>query len=188
MKKTRFTPAEEPTRIASPEDGPHKKRAPWTEDEVASLNAYQESPHHHPFTSMAGGTLFATKEGWVEQERSGKGKVVQDWAHEWMADWTWRDGRKRSEGKGEERSENPKTKEEVFDALGKLVSDPVVMMWGEKYVVGRWVDLGETSEGVILKSEKRGVEVVGEGGSLQEAWETASERLHTSMKKKESDE
>jgi hypothetical protein len=65
------------------------KRAPWTEDEVASLNAYQASGRWHPFTSPSGdgSSLIATPAGWVDKEG---GPVVQDWAHMWMADWGWK--------------------------------------------------------------------------------------------------
>lgn len=61
--------------------------APWTEDQVESLNAYQQAGVMHPFTSAAGEVLVATREGWVEVAG---GPVVQTWAHEWMADWSWR--------------------------------------------------------------------------------------------------
>lgn len=68
--------------------------APWTDEEVASLNAYQESGVMHPFTGTRkpdGGetVLIATKEGWVESEG---GPIVQTWAHGWMADWSWKRG------------------------------------------------------------------------------------------------
>lgn len=70
--------------------------APWTDDQVASLNGYQTCGHMHPFTGTRGPNgeetvLIATKEGWIEKEG---GPVVQRWAHPFMADWTWRPGGK----------------------------------------------------------------------------------------------
>lgn len=76
-------------------------RAPWTADQVASLNAYQACGYRHPFTYdvyqhtvMGQGfgavekvDLIATPAGWVAKEG---GPVVQDWAHEFMTDWSWR--------------------------------------------------------------------------------------------------
>jgi hypothetical protein len=66
--------------------------APWTDDQVASLNAYQQAGYRHPFTGSEGldghrVTLIATSRGWVE--RVG-GPVVQTWAHEEMTNWKWR--------------------------------------------------------------------------------------------------
>lgn len=64
--------------------------APWTEDQVASLNAYQTAGYVHPFTYGDGQDkvdLIATSAGWVA--KSG-GKVVQTWAHEFMTNWAWR--------------------------------------------------------------------------------------------------
>jgi hypothetical protein len=64
--------------------------APWTEDQVKSLNAYQNAGYVHPFTDGDGEEkvdLTATPEGWV---RKVGGPVVQTWAHEFMTDWSWR--------------------------------------------------------------------------------------------------
>lgn len=66
--------------------------APWSAEQVASLNAYQQNPGTHPFTGErdAGGgetVLVATRAGWVEREG---GPVVQTWAHQCMTDWSWR--------------------------------------------------------------------------------------------------
>ena len=63
-------------------------KAPWTAEQVESLNEYQEALVFHPFTSEAGELLIATEAGWVE--RVG-GPVVQDWAHPWMVDGSWRE-------------------------------------------------------------------------------------------------
>lgn len=64
-------------------------KAPWTEEQVASLNAYQASGRYHPFTcanrSEPGhqerhgdlGVLVATKDGWICPDCD----YTQDWAH-----------------------------------------------------------------------------------------------------------
>ena len=64
--------------------------APWNDDQVASLNAYQAAGYVHPFTHGDGEQqvdLIATRDGWVAEEG---GPVVQTWAHEFMTDWSWR--------------------------------------------------------------------------------------------------
>lgn len=65
-------------------------KAPWTDSQVRSLNAYQQAGYVHPFTyDLPDGTkvdLVATPAGWVA--RPG-GPVVQDWAHSFMCDWSW---------------------------------------------------------------------------------------------------
>lgn len=62
------------------------KSAPWTDDEVESLNAYQHAGIFHQFTSTNGHDLIATNNGWVENIG---GPIVQDWCHPFMADWSW---------------------------------------------------------------------------------------------------
>ena len=70
-----------------------RSHAPWSRDEVASLNAYQASGVMHPFTGYARGLdgedtiLIATPRGWVERE---EGPVVQRWAHSFMVNWDWK--------------------------------------------------------------------------------------------------
>lgn len=66
--------------------------APWTADQVSSLNGYQASRVMHPFTGARGPggeetILIATPDGWVEREG---GPIVQTWAHGFMADWSWK--------------------------------------------------------------------------------------------------
>ena len=61
--------------------------APWTDDQIRSLNAYQVEARVHPFTSPNGLDLIATREGWREDL---SGPVVQTWAHDFMADWRWK--------------------------------------------------------------------------------------------------
>jgi len=65
-----------------------RAEAPWNDEQVASLNAYQAADFVHPFTSPQGASLRATAAGWVEHDG---GPVVQKWAHSFMADWSWRD-------------------------------------------------------------------------------------------------
>lgn len=74
--------------------GPAKHcEAPWTDDQVASLNGYQKCRYVHPFTGDRpddGGErpdLIATREGWVEYEG---GPIYQRWAHDFMANWAWK--------------------------------------------------------------------------------------------------
>ena len=70
-------------------------RAPFTPDQVASLNGYQASGAFHEFTcgnELCPGTdgqdaaLVATEGGW----RCPACPYTQDWAHDSMADGSWR--------------------------------------------------------------------------------------------------
>ena len=68
----------------------NKTDAPWTDDQVDSLNAYQNAGYVHPFTYGEGEEkvdLIATRDGWIAKKG---GHVVQTWAHEFMANWSWR--------------------------------------------------------------------------------------------------
>lgn len=74
---------------------------PWTEDQVASLNAFQRSGLFHPFTCNAEHdrrqTLVAEADGWHCPDPDCS--YTQPWAHSFMADpeilrtmqrsWTW---------------------------------------------------------------------------------------------------
>lgn len=60
-------------------------KAPWSADQVASLNAFQRSGIMHPFTYRQY-ELVATERGWA---LPGGEIIVQDWAHSQMADWSW---------------------------------------------------------------------------------------------------
>jgi hypothetical protein len=73
--------------------------APWTEDQVASLNAYQADPPFHPYTCFFDGgiqhgdlgsetRLVAHADGWHCPECS----YTQDWAQSSLADWRWQLG------------------------------------------------------------------------------------------------
>jgi hypothetical protein len=67
-----------------------ESRAPWTEEQVESLNEFQESGVFHPFTCGTEGCrqdLVAASDGW---HCSKCGLHRQDWAHEWMSDDSWR--------------------------------------------------------------------------------------------------
>jgi len=75
-----------------------KTCAPFNEDQVASLNAYQVSGLMHPFT--CGGNchairLIAALDGW--RCASQRCDYRQDWAHEWMTDWSWQNLRRPDE-------------------------------------------------------------------------------------------
>lgn len=66
--------------------------APWTDDQVASLNGYQAAWVFHPYTCgtdgcprrAAGEVLTATRAGW--ECPCG---YRQAWAQLQMADWSW---------------------------------------------------------------------------------------------------
>ena len=65
-------------------------KAPWTPDQVESLNAYQKSGVRHPFTCGApgcGADLVASVHGWACPQCN---LWTQDWCHGWMADWSWK--------------------------------------------------------------------------------------------------
>jgi hypothetical protein len=72
-----------------------KVEAPFTPDQVASLNAYQVAGVMHPFTCGGGHTngcgevrLIAAEDGW--RCASDTCDYRQGWAHAFMADWSWR--------------------------------------------------------------------------------------------------
>lgn len=71
--------------------------APFTVDQVTSLNEYQRSGVGHPFTCPAlehrgnhsdgEGVLVAVRGGWMCPDGDG---YTQTWAHSFMADGSWR--------------------------------------------------------------------------------------------------
>jgi hypothetical protein len=66
-----------------------RRIAPFTPDEVASLDAFQRSGVWNPFTcrdEACRRELVATEAGW----NCPACPYTQDWAYTWMADWTWR--------------------------------------------------------------------------------------------------
>lgn len=82
--------------------------APFTDDQVNSLNAYQVAGVMHPFTCGNRsershvwrdgdgdlGLLMATPAGWTCPQCD----YTQDWAHGFMADWSWRSWPRRGAG------------------------------------------------------------------------------------------
>jgi hypothetical protein len=63
--------------------------APFSDDQVASLNSYQAAGVGHPFTcgtDSCRGVLRATQDGLCCPGCNYR----QDWAWRWMADWSWR--------------------------------------------------------------------------------------------------
>ena len=76
---------------------PHVK-APWTPDQVASLNGYQASEKYHPYTCRNRGASFhrwrlgdkgvliPTTSGWICSDCD----YTQDWAHAFTTSWAWR--------------------------------------------------------------------------------------------------
>jgi hypothetical protein len=64
--------------------------APFTEDQVKSLAAFQADPWMHPFTcrdNHAGDRVLKIgMTGWT----CAACDYAQDWCHPWMADWSWR--------------------------------------------------------------------------------------------------
>lgn len=71
-------------------------KAPWTDDQVRSLNAYQESGFMHPFICSEHvddnlhadyEVLVASRDGWHCPVPGCAWHQVWAWA--WMADWSW---------------------------------------------------------------------------------------------------
>lgn len=69
----------------SMEIGP-RVEAPWSQDQVNSLNEYQDAGCFHPFTHESK-NLIATTDGWVVAIGE---PVIQTWAHQFMTDWAWK--------------------------------------------------------------------------------------------------
>jgi hypothetical protein len=66
-----------------------KISAPWTDDQIASLNAYQKSGVFHEYTCRNDGCpafLMATPAGWVCAVSC---SYTQNWAYALMTDWSW---------------------------------------------------------------------------------------------------
>jgi hypothetical protein len=84
---------------------PDLARAPFTAEQVESLNDFQRSSAFHPFTCSGGGgphsdtaeqyaVLQATEDGWRCPVLGCKHR--QDWAHTWMADGSWREAQEEA--------------------------------------------------------------------------------------------
>lgn len=78
---------------------PDLVRAPFTPEQVESLNGFQQSGVMHPFTCSGGGgphsdrpgrsaVLVADEDGWRCPVSGCEHR--QDWAHPFMADGQWR--------------------------------------------------------------------------------------------------
>ena len=62
---------------------------PFSEEQVESLNAYQNSGVFHPFTHCNGTAILeARKDGWFCP--SCQKMTNQNWAWRWMADNSWK--------------------------------------------------------------------------------------------------
>lgn len=60
--------------------------APYNNDQVGSLNAYQASGTFHEFTcANSHGPLVANNDGW----HCDKCNYAQRWSWAWMANWEW---------------------------------------------------------------------------------------------------
>lgn len=59
---------------------------PWTDDQVKSINEFQELAPMHPFTCICSRVLYATSEGMKCHEC----EYTQNWVHQVMIDWTWK--------------------------------------------------------------------------------------------------
>ena len=71
--------------------------APFTTDQVRSLNAYQRAKVMHPFTCTVHSDtpLIAREDGWICPTCAYR----QKWAHEFMGNWKWREMKNEIDGK-----------------------------------------------------------------------------------------
>lgn len=76
-------------RFIGPEPGVNVAitHAPWTAEEVDSLNGWQRCGFVHEFTGDRGETLIATLSGWVSEVG---GPIIQTWAWVHMANGGWK--------------------------------------------------------------------------------------------------
>jgi len=78
-----------------------KVHAPFSADQIESLNAYQESEYTHPYTCgspACPAASWAGDDDWLPMAADADGlhcidgcRRVQTWAHAWTADWSWRE-------------------------------------------------------------------------------------------------
>lgn len=82
-----------------------KTEAPFVAEQVNSLNDYQRSGVFHPFTcgrdprsahSDGEGILVARRDGWMCPDDD----YTQTWAHDFMADGSWRRALKTDGSRG----------------------------------------------------------------------------------------
>ena len=74
------------------ENIPHVSRAPWTPEQVQSLNDFQEMKPMHPFTHGNDDDgeeeiLVAEEDGWHCPNHP---EYTQDWCWPWMATGEWK--------------------------------------------------------------------------------------------------
>lgn len=67
--------------------------APFTDDEVHSLNEFQKCGFLHPFTCECGEEMVADNAGWLCEKCNDH---VQDWAVRMMTDMSWKQLKKVS--------------------------------------------------------------------------------------------
>lgn len=84
-----------------------KAQAPFTDDQILSLNEYQSSGVFHEFT--CGGencreAMVAQRDGWVCPTC---GYNKQNWAWEWMANWGWKSSVVIPNASSERASQSP---------------------------------------------------------------------------------
>lgn len=102
--------------------GPVQVTAPWTQDQVDSLNSYQVSGAFHPFTGNndllplgENDVLVADVDGWHSTVDPG---YRQTWAWGWMADWSWK-----------ELAVWPPTPKRRDEELWDLIGNARVVIW-----------------------------------------------------------
>ncbi len=61
-------------------------KAPFTQDQINSIVAFQKSPHNHPFTCCNHNIMNTYSEGLLCL----KCEKLQDWCHDFMANWQWK--------------------------------------------------------------------------------------------------
>ncbi len=115
-------------------DDPSRIVAPFTQEQVVSLNNFQMWGTFHPFTGTNHDgqkvDLKATRRGWVADCN---GKPVQKWAHKFMTDWSWHPRK----GPAKKTKDIPGTEVKVGDLLCPRDSrSPLLdMLIGSKRVV-----------------------------------------------------
>ena len=61
------------------------------------------------------------------------------------------------------------TRSEAYDLACEYIESPAVIEWGDRCIIGRWISIEHNIGGLILKTETKGVEVLGDGNSWDEA-------------------
>lgn len=108
-----------------------RSHAPWTDDQVESLNGFQHCGYLHEFRSERDKLLVATNLGWVEEGTTTP--IVQTWAHEFMTNWEWCNMR-------------------PFSDVASQTLDQVIKVYDPKEVADQIITLGSS----ILRSNIAG--------------------------------